>query len=94
MNLIFPNPKLIWHDGGSILYERVNRWFLALEDNPNPNSRYVGIISSSKDKKSFSWNAYSYLDYSAHDIGGGKANSLEEAKYKVEETLRAAGVAK
>lgn len=92
MNLIFPNPKLIWQEGGSILHEGVNRWFLTSED--SSNSRYVGIIGNYKDGNSFSWNAYSYLDYSANDIGGGKANSLEEAKYKVEETLRAAGVAR
>ena len=85
MNLIFPNPELKWKLIGK-------QWLLDLEEITNHRPTYVGIIV--QNKKGYSWNAYSYLQYSSNDIGSGEANSLEEAKYRVEETLRAAGVAK
>ena len=87
MRLVFPKPELTWKLIGK-------NWFLDLEDATPPIScTYVGIISEDR-KGCYSWNAYSYLQYSHNDIGSGETNSLKEAKKKVEETLTAAGVAK
>jgi len=82
MRLILPNPELTWNQIG-------RKWFLDLE--PGTHASYVGIVSQNKSE--YSWNAYSYLEYSSNDIGSGDTKSLEEAKKKVEETLIAAGVA-
>jgi len=82
MRLILPNPELTWNQIG-------REWFLDLE--PGTHTSYVGTVS--QNKSGYSWNAYSYLEYSSNDIGSGDTESLEEAKKKVEETLIAAGVA-
>lgn len=83
MKLIFPNPELQWRLSG-------NYWFLNLAE--GDSAYYVGIISVSK--SIYRWHAYSFLNFSNHDIGRGESNTLEEAKKKVEETLIFAGVAK
>ena len=83
MKLIFPNPELSW-------CEADGNWFLQL---PEDRDNHVGMIAGNK-KEGYYWYAYSYLEMSGNDIGGGYTTSVAEAKKKVKEALIAAGVAK